>query len=166
MSKLAAQYIDLPNEAEHPHGTYAEVLPSSKSLRIIEKIIQKLGIENPTPSSEIHCTVTYSRKPCPGLIDYNPDLPVSAKIRGFRIFPLQAGGFCLVLDLDSDDIHELHNYAIDMGCTYDYDEYYPHVTLTYNWSNNQIPKLDLDNQSLTFDRWNVKGLDPNYIPGK
>lgn len=166
MSKLAAQYIDLPDESEHPHGTYAEVLPSSKSLRIIEKIIQKLGINKPTPSLEIHCTVTYSIKPCPGLVDYEPDLPVSARIRGFKIFPMQSGGNCLVLELDSDDICELHEYAIAMGCTHGYDEYHPHVTLTYEWSDNQLPNLDLDNHTLTFDRWNVKALDPTYIPGK
>lgn len=167
MTNRLQNYIDLvESEQDHPNGTYAEVLPSSKSLRIIEKIIQKLDIKNPTPSKELHCTVTYSRRPCPGLADYEPDLPVSAKIRGFRIFPIQSGGSCLVLELDSNDIHELHNYAIEMGCTHDYDEYHPHVTLTYDWPNNQTPELDLENVSLIFDRWNVKGLDPEYIPGK
>lgn len=167
MNKKLQDYIVLvESEQEHPNGTYAEVLPSSKSLRIVEKIIQKLGIKNPTPSNEIHCTVTYSRRPCPGLTDYEPDLPVSAKIRGFEIFPMQSGGRCLVLELDSDDIRELHEYAIDMGCTHDYDEYHPHVTLTYDWHSDKLPEFEFDNTSLTFDRWSVKGLDPEYVPGK
>jgi hypothetical protein len=167
MSKKLQEYIDLvESEQDHPNGTYAEVLPSVKSLRVIEKIINTLKITQPTPSAEIHCTVTYSRKPCPSLADYEPDFPMRATVKGFKIFPLRTGGNCLVLELSSPEIEELHEYARSLGCTHDYPEYTPHVTLTYAWPSDQLPGMDLGNINLIFDHWTVKPLNPDYIPGK
>jgi hypothetical protein len=167
MNKRLQDYMILvEEEQDHANGTYAEVTPSVKSLRIIEKIIHDLKLDNPTPSHEIHCTVTYSRRPCPSLADYEPDLPVKAGVKGFRVFPMQSGKNCLVLELESSDIVELHEYALSLGATHDYDEYTPHVTLTYDWPNEELPQFDLQNVSLTFDRWHTKPLDPEYTPGQ
>lgn len=167
MTKNLREYIDLvESEQDHPDGTYAEVAPTPKSLRAIESVITKLGIKEPTPSSEIHCTITYSRKPCPSLADYEPQLPVSARIQGFRVFPMQTGGNCLVLELDSPGIEELHEYARRLGCSHDYPEYTPHVTLTYKWPNKELPDMDVSAIKLAFDRFTVKPLRPNYVPGQ
>jgi len=167
MAKNLREYIALvEEEQDHPNGTYAELVPSSKSLRVIGKIINQLSISNPTPTQELHCTLVYSRKPSPGLVDFQPDFPVKAQIVGFKIFPTQAGTNCLVLELDSAEIQELHKYARSLGCTHDYPEYTPHVTLTYSWPSDQLPSMDLNGTSLIFDHWHVKPLDPTYIPGK
>lgn len=166
MSKKLREYIDLvESEQDHPNGTYAEVVPSNKSLRVIEKIITQLGIKNPTPSNELHCTVTYSRRPCPDLADYEPKLPIGAVIKGFRVFPLQKGGYCLILELTSPQLEELHEYALRIGCSHDYPEYTPHVTLTYDWPDESLPSSNIKDIHLTFDRFNVKPLDPEFIPG-
>lgn len=167
MSKNLREYIDLvESEQDHPNGTYAEVTPTPKSLRAIEKLISQLNIKVPTPSNEIHCTVTYSRKPCPGLADYKPQLPVSARVQGFRVFPLRTGGNCLVLELNSPGIVDLHEYARSLGCSHDYPEYTPHVTLTYAWPSDKVPDTDVSGISLAFDRFEVKPLNPDYVPGK
>lgn len=167
MSKNLRDYIDLvESEQDHPNGTYAEVLPSSKSLRTISKIINTLKIDNPTPTGEIHCTVTYSRKPGPTLSDYEPNFPIRASIKGFKVFPLRSEGNCLVLELISPELDELHEYALSLGCTHDYPEYTPHVTLTYSWPNNHVPDMNVAGIKLIFDHWAVKPLDPLYIPGK
>ena len=167
MSKNLREYIDLfEQKQDHSHGTYAEVIPTSASLNTIEKLIEKLNIKEPTPSNEIHCTVTYSRKPCPDLADYAPKMPVSARVHGFRVFPMRTGGICLVLELDSPGIVDLHKYARSLGCSHDYPEYTPHVTLTYAWPTKELPNLDVSGITLVFDHFNVKPLDPEYIPGQ
>ena len=167
MTKNLREYIDLvESEQDHPDGTYAEVTPTPKSLRAIESLIAKLSIKEPTPSNEIHCTITYSRKPCPALADYKPQLPVSARVHGFRVFPLRSGGNCLVMELESPGITDLHEYARSLGCSHDYPEYTPHVTLTYNWPDESLPDIDISNIKLAFDRFEVKPLRPDYIPGK
>jgi 2'-5' RNA ligase len=89
-----------------------------------------------------------------------------ATVKGFKIFPLRTGGNCLVLELSSPEIEELHEYARSLGCTHDYPEYTPHVTLTYAWPSDQLPDMDLGNINLIFDHWTVKPLNPDYIPGK
>lgn len=166
MSKLCSQQIELPVDQDHLHGTYAELCPSNKSQRILEKIIQQLALDTPTPSAELHCTVTYSRRPCPELGDYRPDIPIGADVLGFRIFSMQNGNRCLVLELHSDDIMDLHKYAMELGCSYDYPDYTPHITLSYNYPYDQVPELDLHDIHLTFDQWNVQPLDPDYVPGE
>jgi len=167
MSKRLQDYMSMvEQDTNHAHGTYAELLPSVKSLRVIEKIIHDLQITNPTPSNEIHCTVTYSRQPCPALAEMQPKMPAGASVSGFDVFPLQKGGYCLVLKLASPQIESLHQQAIELGCSHDYPEYHPHVTLTYNWSSDHLPEMTVKGINLTFDRWNVKPLDPTYIPGE
>ena len=165
MSKTLRQYLDL-FEQDHPNGTYAEVIPTPASLKTIEKLITTLNINEPTPSNEVHCTVTYSRKPCPDLANYEPKMPVSARVQGFRMFPMRTGGICLVLELDSQDIVELHKYARSLGCSHDYPEYTPHVTLTYAWPTKELPGLDVSGITLMFDQFKVKPLNPDYIPGQ
>lgn len=162
MSKNLREYIDLiESEQDHPHGTYAQVSPSNKSQRAIEKIIHTLGLKNPTASHDLHCTVTYSKKPCPELADYEPRMPVTGRVVGFKVFPTD-DKFCLVLELDSPQLTELHEYALQLGCSHDYDEYTPHITLTYDWPDQQVPKLDVAGVSLVFDRFAVEALDPDW----
>jgi len=167
MTRRLQEYIDVvESDAAHVNGTYAELVPSVKSLRVIEKIIRDLKIAKPTPSNLIHTTLVYSRTPCPALADLEFPGPVSATVTGFGVFPLQAGGFALVLHLNSPQMSELHQQAIDLGCTHGYPEYNPHVTLTYEWSDDHLPELSVKGINLTFDHWNVKPLDPTFVPGR
>ena len=49
----------------------------------------------------------------------------------------------MVAKLDCKGAHELFNHAIDLGATYDFPEYNPHITLSYDcdMTIEQVKKL-------------------------
>ena len=55
---------------------------------------------------------------------------------GYDIFSVQSGENVLVMKLISQELQDRHNYLMETyGATYDFPEYKPHVTLSYNYSD-------------------------------
>ena len=82
----------------------------------------------------MHCTLLYSRKHCP---DYKPlgklNRPLHIQFGGFEIWPTQDKKHALIVRLDAPEMIARHNNLMkEHGATYDYDEYKPHITLSYD----------------------------------
>jgi 2'-5' RNA ligase len=110
--------------------------------------------------------VLYSRKECPN-IEHSPiDLPIKASGIAFSIFPNSDGGNCLVIELGSDEMQSLHStLKEEHGATHDYDSYKPHITLSYDYSNNPLPGEAMLEHfwNLTFDQFMVEPLTFNCV---
>lgn len=115
-------------------GTYAAMKFDEESQHRIAAYITEHGIPNPVPTDKLHVTLLYSRKECVGYQGKGIlDEPMVVRVCGFDMWPNQDGEMALVAELDSPDLYERHKYLMmAYGATYDFPEYKPHVTLSYN----------------------------------
>lgn len=152
-------------EVERRQGTYAKLVPCAATKDRIAEIVNILNLENPVSVHDLHVTVIYSRKECAEIKDIKVELPTKAHGEAFDIFPNQDGSKCLVLKLDSADMHALHQtIREEYHGTHDYVSYSPHLTLSYDYTsevpNHTILEYFTD---LHFDQYVVEPLDLNWI---
>ena len=128
-------------------GTYAGVRFSEDTVNRIKSFIGNNEIPEPIPDDKMHSTVLYSRKHLPNYEaagDY--ETPLEGTPTEFDLWESQPDedgvkSNCLVLQYDCDPLLERHQSLMDEhGATFDFEEYKPHVTLSYN-----VGDLDLSN---------------------
>jgi len=119
-------------------GTYAAVRFSDDTLQNIKEFIDNNDIKNGLDTKDIHATLLYSRNHLP---DYVPkgDISYTASPSNFEVWESPANAFkdeithCLVLLLDCDELKDRFSELMDEhDATYDFDEYKPHITLSYD----------------------------------
>jgi len=149
------------NKKQGADGTYAKVVPSAQTVNRIAKIADMLNIPELVSPTAMHTTVVYSRVVCEGISSLTPQAPITATPIGFTLFDTD-GDTALVLVLDSPGLHELHNICRDkFGATHDYPTYTPHLTLTYNYPDIDLPSNDMLQYFgiIEFDQYIVEPLD-------
>lgn len=134
-------------EQKNQKGTYAGLRFDDESVDNIIAFINEHKVPNPVPRDKFHVTLLYSRKHLPnykaaGKID-PPWVATPSELVVWQTKPTEhtpKPANCLVLKLECvpclkrhDDLMTEHN------ATFDYDEYQPHVTLSYD-----IGKFDAD----------------------
>lgn len=135
-------------ESTPQKGTYAGVHFDYDTKRRIEKYIKENNIPNPVPLHKLHNTLIYSRKFLPkfeaqGRID-PPWIGEPIEFDVFTAQPDEDGNKarCLVLKFESTECTERHNEIMDKhGATFDYDEYTPHITFSYDIGDMDIKDL-------------------------
>lgn len=116
------------------NGTYVGINVSKfseKHLRYWWEVINKMPPMDKNP----HITIAYSRKE----IDYKNNyfnfmIEVNSSTYKYEFFDNRKYGYkrSLVLKLDHWFLHEEFNKCMNLGATWDYDNYTPHVTLLYD----------------------------------
>lgn len=125
-------------EEEKSAGTFVGVKFSEESCDELLSIIEQLGVGSPTKREDLHCTVMYSTKELPDLVedtdssvDFDP--PKIATLDKFHIFQTQDGNDALVLFLKCEYLDDRHSEILETyEAKYPHAEYHPHVTLSYN----------------------------------
>ncbi|MFP9202289.1 hypothetical protein ACLI2R_14165 [Enterococcus faecalis] len=110
-------------------GLYVAAKFSELTLDALEELQRSLRVPNPVPREKIHSTICYSRVNVP----YVPS-SVSFEVASsghLEVWKTQDGS-TLVLVLDSEYLRCRHMYARALGATHDFDDYTPHITLSYN----------------------------------
>lgn len=125
-------------------GLYVACKFDRQSIVNIKALCKLLDIEQ-LDSDSIHSTICYSRKPCNKPFDdavlCKSDCG-TADIVGLEIFSSRDGGNVLVALLDSQFLRDQHNRLMkDYELSYDFEQYRPHVTLTYDYPSDVIPEL-------------------------
>ena len=142
--------IELTEEAKkkEPDGTYAGINFDDETIKTFEKFVKDNDI--PNPNKKWHTTLLYSRKYLP---DYKPnekyDSPLTGKPDKFVIWPSQEGDSnILVLVYKCPELVKRHNRLMDEhDATFDFDEYTPHVTFSYDAGDLKpasLPKFPKD----------------------
>lgn len=139
-------------EKKDNKGTYAGVRFDDDTNDSIKKYIEDNDIPNGISPKDFHTTLLYSRKFLP---DYEPEgvysQPMIGKPVGFEKWSTQPDdngkvSACLVLRYDCDQLTSRHEALMqEHEATYDYPEYKPHITLSYDIGSLQVkdlPKFD------------------------
>lgn len=116
-------------------GVYMSVKFDQTSNDALAGVQKMLKVKNAVSPEKLHSTVVYSRK----TVDVFPmdGLSEIARLVGFEIWDTKYGK-TVVGNLESDYLHSRFNDAMNMGATYDYDDYKPHVTLAYDGGDLSI----------------------------
>ncbi len=103
-------------------------------------------------SSKLHSTVLYSKKYLPNYKAQGElETPIIGTPKKFSVWETQPDkdgetANSLVLQYDASELVAHHQKLMkEHGATYDFDEYKPHVTLSYNIGDLDISKLDPSN---------------------
>ena len=134
---------------ENKKGTYAGVRFSEETKNAVEQYNKDNDIPNPIKTDKLHTTLLYSRKYLP---DYKPagkyDKPMIGKVKKFDVFESRPDAFddkaarCLVLLFDCPELVDRFNELMDKhDATFDYDEYKPHITFSYDIGDMDIKDL-------------------------
>lgn len=121
--------------SEFDKGTYICAKFTEDTLDRIQEVQKKLGLLNPVKREDLHSTICFSRVYVP-FIASNENEFVS-KTGHLEIFETNDGP-ALVLCLDSDYLKHRHELSNILGATYDYPDYKPHITLSYNLGSQYI----------------------------
>lgn len=119
---------------ERRKGTYVSCSYTEETTQAIAAWCVQNLIPDPLDPKKYHTTILYSRKPVENAADVvklEPGLEFTAK--GFHLFdskedPLRAA---LVIELDAPQIVAAHKRLISAGGTHDYDDFTPHLTVSY-----------------------------------
>lgn len=138
---------DLLEKQEQQKGTYAGIRYDKATTDAIAKYIKDNNIPNAIKADKIHTTLLYSRKHCP---DYIPGgmykKPYVATPEEFAVWETNPDAGpktkCLILKLKCQGLVDRHNELMkEHGATYDYAQYQPHVTLSYDIEDLDVDKL-------------------------
>lgn len=128
-------------------GTYAGVKFDTDTNRALHKYTHDNKIPTSVRADRFHTTLLYSRKFLP---NYKPagkyDEPMIATPIGFDVWktrpPKGESSNCLVLKLKCPELEKRHKDLMkEHDAQYDYDEYHPHITLSYDIKDLDVSKL-------------------------
>lgn len=129
-------------------GTYVGVRFDDSTIDALQQYVKQSKLPNGLNRNGMHTTVLYSRKFCP---NYEPMGEITPPFVGtpteLEVWPSQPDDDgnvtnCLVMKYDCPDLVDRHNHLMGVhGATYDFDEYKPHVTLSYDIGDIKVEEL-------------------------
>ena len=147
------------------NGTYMAVQLTNESANALEEFIKNNNIPNPLQKENLHVTIIYSRNALPEL-EASDSLYIGEAM-GLTVWPTYAkrgkdSANALILLLDTADLIARHRSIMSSfkEATYDFDEYNPHITLSYNLGDFDINSLDIGSiPILSFQNEIIKEID-------
>lgn len=127
-------------------GLYVAANYDTATRKAISRYCKDNNIPNPVNEASLHTTIVYSKDP----IEFEVNHTVNSVISRTGTFIdcwRTSEGQCLVLRLFSTYLHDRFNESIRAGASYDYPDYKPHITLSYDigdWDFTQLPHIDFD----------------------
>ena len=110
-------------------GLYVAAKYSELTSDALEELQRSLRVPNPVPREKFHSTICYSRVVIPYKVSSGSfEVASSGHLEVWN----HGSSPVLVLVLDSDYLRCRHLYARALGATHDFDDYTPHITLSYN----------------------------------
>ena len=146
------------------NGIYMGARLDDESVDKLVDWCERYDVPNAIAKDELHTTIVYSR-------EYEKVLAHSlchhkAKIAAIEEWTTQEGVPIVVLKLDSSDLQVRHKFMHEFysTLTYDYEDYNPHVTLSYDigigFSVSKKANQELIGLELTFDKEYLEVIKP------
>lgn len=138
---------DEEDEPEQASATDAAPRPLyvSRPVKNAAEIIRwarAQGFKTTAPESELHVTVAYSRSPVDWLKideDWQPEVKIEG---GARIVEPLGDKGAIVLLFKSNSLEWRWRRFIEAGASWDYEEYQPHITITYDGGEIDLEKVE------------------------
>lgn len=147
--------IDYLAESAYPGGTYSSLVLSASTQEQLYSFCAGLEIPNLVEPGEYHCTLIYSKHPCPAVSDEDFALPCEAMAKGYQIFGQDEK--VLVLELYCPNATRLHQlFREKYGAAHDYPSYVPHITIAHNFTG-ELP-VEIPEFEIVFDGHGVEEL--------
>lgn len=142
-------------------GTYYAARMDAKSKNAIMNFAEKiLKVPNILEKKKLHTTIIFSRKYAAEAVSSNEIYPITSNGKTLAIFPTQDDKRALVMKLDCPELIKRHEELMqEYEFTYDYDEYVPHVTLSYDCGDFEIEDFDGELPQVTFISEYVEDLE-------
>lgn len=125
-------------------GTYVALNLTKFSADQLHLRLNLLKIPNLGPPDRLHSTIIYSPKKFPAENLPKSDLPILGSIIKWDLFDTSqvkdSDDKCLVAVLYSPGLQTLHEHCKKLGGEHTFDEYHPHITVSYKFN----PKFNLD----------------------
>ena len=155
-------------------GSYAGVEASKETKEKVLKYLADNKIPTPIKSEKLHVTLLYSRKYLPNYRAAGKlDEPYTCKAADFTVWktspedPNEEKTNCLIVKLKCPALIKRHKDLMkEHGATFDYDEYAPHITFSYDIGDldvSKLPKIDFD---LEFVKEYQEDLNLNWAKTK
>lgn len=146
-------------------GTYVAAKFDQKTLEQIKLFQETYGIPNPVLPEDLHCTIVYSRVKIPFMT--SKESYKASEGAKTKVFETRDNKRALVLALvDADGLKQRHEYGNILGATYDYPDYIPHVTVSYDIGMMEFP-LDMPvDISFTVTKEYVEDLNLDWAKDK
>lgn len=143
-------------------GTYVGVRYAKESISMLKDLQRMYKIPNPTPSDKMHTTVLYSRTPVDFPIAENVNQSVDRSVQ-FHVFNTRDGKRALVLKVKSDYLTSRHELGNELGASYDFPDYIPHITLSYDVGEKTFSTKSFKlEKNLTIETEYLEDLDLNW----
>jgi hypothetical protein len=149
------KYSDYLFESLHDNGTYSSLIPSTSCKEDLYSFLVKQNIPNLVDLDDYHCTLLYSRKSCPDIVNEDFSLPCEAIPVSYEVLGKEKK--VLVLRLYCPNAVRLHNTFIEKyHGTHDYPEYVVHITIANEFSGD-LP-VDLPEFNIIFNGMTVEEI--------
>lgn len=103
---------------------------TNESATDLKKWANSVGFQQTLAPEDMHVTIAFSKKP----VDWSLLIPSRKLVEVLpgnrKIMPLGDKG-AVVLKIDSIDLTRRWNQFVNIGCSWDYKDYSPHVTISY-----------------------------------
>jgi len=141
-------------------GVYISVKMAEESKMQVQKYLDEyLPDADVIDIEELHCTLIYSKKKYEGEID-NKEYKIPATIKGFKKFD---NGKVLVALVKSNFLENRFQELMKLyDFVYDYEDYIPHFTLSYNAEDIDILSLPPIDFAVFFEDETTAPLDTSY----
>jgi hypothetical protein len=128
------------------------------------------GFEAPLAAADLHVTVLYSRTPVDWMkmgSSWSDDSKgqITVPPGGARIVQALGDKGAVVLLFASSDLQWRHQQMVDAGASHDFDEYQPHVTITYDGADIDLATVEPFQGELRFGPEVFEELDLDWTPG-
>lgn len=149
---------------KYADGVYCSARPTQSTIDALKSFCAAYDIPNPISGSEMHTTIIYSRQGNPDFTcipEYETE--IKAKFSGFDMFGKDKDS--LVVKMKSPELQKRHKSMMkEFDLVYDFDEYIPHITLSYDAAGFDISKLDDYHGDLMFSGEDENELEKDWKP--
>lgn len=132
-SEFASTIRKIMADQEQLSGLYVAAYFDDETNKRIAQYLADNKIPNAIKSPGFHTTIVYSKVP---VQDFEPnhtiDLEVDTLDSSIEGWITPSGKRCLVWKYSSTYLQMRFAEAMEAGATYDYDEYKPHISLSYD----------------------------------
>lgn len=127
------------------------------------------GFTQPEAADELHVTLLYSRRPVDWMKmgeSWNSDAEgrLTVPAGGPRLVEPLGDKGAVVLLFNSTELQWRHRNMVEAGASHDYDEYQPHVTITYQGAGVDLRAVEPFRGALIFGPERFEELDGDWNP--
>lgn len=134
---------DILKEEKQEKGIYVAVKYNQSAGDDLLDFIKKYNIPSTLKTEDFHTTLIYSRKfaDIKDLEEDMEDSEIVAYPKKLDVFETFDNKRALVIILDCPYLEQRHEYLMNKyDLTYDYDEYIPHITVSYDIGEIEVPE--------------------------